>query len=306
MPLLNTQSRQKIAYFAGGYAFVLPALFLMSVFIIYPAITTLFQSFLDGNGDWVGFANFQELLGHYDTLDLDRFPSKSPPWGSLIHNGIWILVHLPITVMLGIIFAVMLNSIKGGPAIRGIIFMGMVIPMIIGGVLIRFLFDENSGVVPLLMRTVGIDSLDKTWTAYPQTSLLALIAGSILLWTGFSLTMHAAGLSSIPKSYYEAAVLDGAGHLRVFFSITIPMLAPVTAVVVAMTLLYEIKIFDIVYAATMGGPGGSSMVLSLQMYFYAFRRLDYNMASAVATLLTSFTVLVSIWLVRRTVKQERQ
>jgi multiple sugar transport system permease protein len=73
-----------------------------------------------------------------------------------------------------------------------------------------------------------------------------------------------------------------------------------------MTLLYEIKIFDIVYAATMGGPGGASMVLSLQMYIYAFRKLDFNLASAVATLLTLFTVIVSIWLVRNTIKGEKR
>ena len=71
-----------------------------------------------------------------------------------------------------------------------------------------------------------------------------------------------------------------------------------------MTLLYEIKIFDIVYTATLGGPGGSSMVLSLQMYFYAFRKLDVNMASAVATVLTLFTLAVGIWLARRNMKGE--
>jgi multiple sugar transport system permease protein len=289
-----------------AYGFVLPAVILMGTFIVYPATKTLLQSFFNKEGNWVGLQNFITIFNHYDTLDLSRFPSKGPPWGSLIHNIIWILIHLPITVSLGIIFAVMLNSLKGGAFIKGVIFLGMVIPMIIGGVIIRFIFDENSGIVPLLMRTLGIDALDHSWTAYPQTALIALIAGSILLWTGFSLTMHAAGLSTIPKSLYEAADIDGAGHLRKFFHITVPMLAPVTSVVIAMTLLYEIKIFDIVYAATMGGPGGASMVLSLQMYFYAFRRLDFNLASAVATLLTFFTLIVSIWLVRQSLKGEKK
>ena len=118
--------------------------------------------------------------------------------------------------------------------------------------------------------------------------------------------MHASGLSTIPRSLYEAADVDGAGTLRKFFSITIPMLAPVTIVVIAMTILYEIKIFDIVYAATMGGPGGSSMVLSLQMYFYAFRKLDTNLASAVATLLTSFTLIVGLWMVKNSLKGEKR
>ncbi len=286
-------------------SFILPAVVMMATFIIYPAVKTLLHSFFDKEGNWVGLNNFVLLLTHYDTIDLSRFPTKSPPWGSLIHNAIWILIHLPITVFLGIILAVMLNNIKGGGFIKSVIFLGMVIPMIVGGVIIRFIFDENSGVVPLMMRTFRLEALAKTWTAYPQTSLLALILGSILLWTGFSLTMHAAGLSTIPRDIYEAAEVDGAGILHKFFFITIPMLKPVTSVVIAMTLLYEIKIFDLVYAATLGGPGGSSMVLSLQMYFYGFRKLDINMASAVATLLTFFTLAVGIWLLRNMLRGER-
>ena len=297
---------RQLKHWGTAYSFVLPAVALMAIFIVYPAIKTLLQSFFDAEGNWVGLRNFITLLTHYETIDMSRFPRKGPPWGSLIHNAIWILIHLPVTVMLGMIFAVMLNEIKGGAFIKSVIFLGMVIPMIVGGVIIRFLFDENSGVVPLLMRTLGIDALDLSWTAYPQTSLMSLILGSILLWTGFSLTMHAAGLSTIPKELYEAADVDGAGILRKFFFITVPMLTPVTSVVIAMTLLYEIKIFDIVYAATLGGPGGSSMVLSLQMYFYAFRRLDINLASTVATVLTLFTLAVGIWLVRNTMRGEKR
>ena len=287
-----------------GLSFVLPAVALMAVFIVYPAVKTLILSFFDAQGNWVGLKNFITFLSHFDTLDLSRFPSKGPPWGSLINNSIWIIIHLPTTVILGIVFAVLLNNIKGGAFIKSVIFLGMVIPMVVGGVIIRFLFDENSGIIPLVMRFLGNEALGRSWTAYPQTALMALILGSILLWTGFSLTMHAAGLSTIPKELYEAADVDGAGILRKFFLITIPMLAPVTSVVIAMTLLYEIKIFDIVYTATLGGPGGSSMVLSLQMYFYAFRKLDANMASAVATVLTLFTLAVGIWLVRRNMKGE--
>lgn len=297
---------RRLKHWGTGYIFIFPAVVLMAVFIVYPAVKTLFQSFFDAGGNWVGLKNFITVLTHYETIDLSRFPKKGPPWGSLINNAIWILIHLPVTVLLGMLFAVMLNKIKGGAFIKSVIFLGMVIPMIVGGVIIRFLFDENSGVVPLLMRTFGIEALDFTWTAYPQTALMSLILGSILLWTGFSLTMHAAGLSTIPREMYEAAEVDGAGILRKFFFITVPMLAPVTSVVIAMTLLYEIKIFDIVYAATLGGPGGSSMVLSLQMYFYAFRRLDFNLASAVATILTLFTLIVGIWLVRNTMRGEKR
>ncbi len=296
---------KRIRSWRQAYAFVLPAVVLMVVFIVYPSIATLAKSFTNADGAFVGLRNFVDFFRNPDTIDLSRFPLKSPPWGSLIHNGIWIVFHLPITVILGLVLAVVLDRDWGGPFIKSVIFLGMVIPMIVGGVMIRFIFDENSGIVPLIMKALGSQLLSKSWTAYPQTALASLIAGSILLWTGFSLTMHSAGLSTIPKELYEAADVDGAGTLRKFFRITLPSLAPVTSVVIAMTLLNEIKSFDIVYTATLGGPGGSSMVLSLQMYFYAFRKLDYNAASTVATVLTLFTLAVGIWLARRNLKEER-
>jgi multiple sugar transport system permease protein len=283
--------------------FLLPAVAIMAVFIVYPAVTTLALSFFDAEGHWVGARNFVAFLSDEETLDLARFPVRSPPWGSLIHNALWIAIHLPLTVVLGIVFAAMLYRLRGGPVIKAIIFVGMVVPMIVGGVIIRFLFDENAGLVPLAMRALGADLLGRSWTAYPQTALAALIIGSVFLWTGFSLAMHAAGLATIPRSVLEAAEVDGAGPVRRFVSITVPLLAPVTSVVVAMTLLYEIKIFDIVYAATVGGPGGASMVLSLQMYFAAFRRLDRNAAATVATVLTFFTAAIGIWLARRNLRE---
>ncbi|MFP4012300.1 MAG: carbohydrate ABC transporter permease, partial [Spirochaetaceae bacterium] len=151
--------------------FVLPAVAILAVFIVYPAIATLVLSLFDGEGGFVGLRNFITVLSHEHTLNLDRFPGKSPPWGSLIHNGIWIVVHLPVTLILGIILANVLYNIKGGPSIKAIIFLGMVIPMIVGGVMIRFLFDSSSGVIPHLLRTFGAEGVvTRTWTAYPQTS----------------------------------------------------------------------------------------------------------------------------------------
>ncbi len=296
-----TKRRAELAHAA---VFVVPAVVLVAVFIVYPALETLRLSFFDADDNFVGLQNFVQVLASDDTLNLDRFPNTYPAWGSLIHNAVWILIHLPVTVLLGIVLATLLHNLRGGAAIKGIIFLGVVIPMIVGGVLIRFMFDSGAGIVPNFLEAIGFEGVvTRSWTAYPQTSLMALILGSILLWTGFSLTMHSSGLSTIPKELYEAADVDGAGTLVEFFRITIPMLAPVTTVVIAMTLLWEIKIFDIVYAATRGGPGGSSMVLSLQMYNYAFRALEQNLAATVGVLLAVFTGLVGIWLMRRNAKE---
>ena len=106
--------------------------------------------------------------------------------------------------------------------------------------------------------------------------------------------LYSAGLETIPDYVYEAAVIDGASAIRAFFAITVPMLRPVTGVVITRTFRWVLKIFDIVYVATMGGPGGASNVLALQMYMYAFREFNANSAAVVATLLMLVALAVSI------------
>lgn len=270
--------------------FMAPALILIMAFVIYPSLRTIITSFLDENGKF-SLKNYVEVLKSRDTFNPEGF-SRGFPLGTLLHNLIWIAIHLPLTISLGLILAVLLRKVKGGNILKSIIFLGMVMPMIVGGVMVRFMFDGNVGVVNGFLRIFGVEG--KTWTAYPNTALFSLIFGSVWLWTGFSMVLYSAGLETIPKDFYEAAAIDGATPLKIFFKITIPLLKPVTVVVTIMTLLWELKIFDIVYVATMGGPGGASNVLALQMYTYAFRELNYGKASVVAVILTASTLFASI------------
>lgn len=279
--------KSKLSHFL---IFMAPALVLIVTFVIYPSLRTIFTSFLDENGK-LSLKNYVEVLKSRDTFDPEGF-SRGFPLGTLLHNLIWIAIHLPLTISLGLILAVILRKVRGGNILKSIIFLGMVMPMIVGGVMVRFMFDGSVGVVNGFLRIFGIEG--KTWTAYPDTALFSLIFGSVWLWTGFSMVLYSAGLETIPKDFYEAAAIDGATPLKIFFKITIPLLKPVTVVVTIMTLLWELKIFDIVYVATMGGPGGASNVLALQMYTYAFRELNYGKASVVAVILTASTLLASI------------
>lgn len=282
--------------------FLLPALIMLAVFVIYPVGRTTYISFFDENGTFVGLKNYSKVLTSREIIDLSGF-SRGFPLGALVHNIIWIAIHLPLTIILGLSLAVLLKGVKGGSIIKSIVFLGMVMPMIIGGVMINFMFDRNLGVVNAFLGLFGFQA--KSWTVYPDSALLSLIFGSVWLWTGFSVILYSAGLETIPKDYYEAAKLDGAGPWKTFTKITIPLLKPITVVVATMTLLWELKIFDIVYVTTAGGPGGASNVMALQMYIYAFRALDFNRAAVVAVILTLFTLLVSIPLVRSVRDDER-
>jgi multiple sugar transport system permease protein len=275
--------------------FVVPAFALVGIFVVYPVARTVVLSFLDSDGKFVGLQNYIKVLSSREIVNLEGL-SRGFPLGALVHNLLWIAIHLPLTLALGLVLAVLLRNVRGGVVIKSIIFLGMVMPMIVGGVMINFMFDRNLGIFNAFMEIFGIPA--KSWTAYPDTALLALIFGSVWLWVGFSTVLYSAGLETIPKDLYEAAQLDGASALKIFTKITIPMLRPITIVVVTMSLLWELKVFDIVYVATMGGPGGASNVLALQMYLYAFRAMDFNRSAVVAVLLTMSTLLVSLPLLR--------
>ena len=288
----------KFKKFLEVMLFIFPAIILLTIFVVGPAIKTLSLSFLNADGNFVGLQNFIEVLSGSDILNLERFPLQGPPWGAIPHNVIWILIHLPLVVLLGMILAVLLRDVWGASFIKSVIFLGMITPMVVGGGIIRFIFDEHSGIVNAIFRLIGQDDWIRSWTVYPDTALLALILGSVILWTGFSLILYSSGLATIPEDLYEAADVDGANSIQKFIHITIPMLKPVTITVVAMTLLWELKIFDLVYTATGGGPGGASTVLALRMYSLAFRALDPNKSAVIATVMTVLTLAIGLWLNR--------
>ena len=260
-------------------------------FVVYPVVNTVWLSFFTPEGEFALLKNYADVLSEPEMFDPRGF-ERGFPYGALIHNVIWIVLHLPLTVMLGLIFAVILRDVKGGAVVKSIVFLGMVTPMVVGGIILRFLFDGNVGIVPSVLALFGFTP--RTLTAYPDTALFSLIAGSLWLWTPFSMVLYSAGLETIPDFVYEAAVIDGASPWRIFFNITVPLLRPVTGVVVTMTFLWVLKIFDIVFVATIGGPGGASNVLALQMYMYAFREFNPNAAAVVATFLMIVALIVSI------------
>lgn len=253
-----------------------------------------------------GLENYVKIVSDKRFINPEGIKTLSFPMGAIVHNIIWIAIHLPLTLIIGILFAVFLQYVKGGSIIRSFIFLGMVIPMIVGGLLIQFSFDKDLGVVNLLLRIFGLGFLAKSWTIYPNTALFSLILGSVWLWSGFTVTMYSAGLSSLPREVIEAAIVDGADFKTILFKIIIPMLKPVTLTVVAMTILWDLKIFDIVYASTQGGPGGASTVLALLMYEYFARLGDYAMSATVATILTIIVIPVVILWIRSIMKGEKE
>jgi multiple sugar transport system permease protein len=270
--------------------------------VVYPILQTLYLSFLSSSGEFVGLDNYSEILSKETILNVEGFP-KWPPLGALVHNAIWILIHLPLSMFSGLALAIVLRDVKGSSIIKSIIFLGMVTPLIVGGILLQFTFTGGIGIVPSFFDMLGIEELSRTWTDLPNTALFSLIFGSVWLWTGFSMIIYSAGLATIPKEYYEAAEIDGAGPFKTFRRITFPLLRPLNIVVITMTILYDLKIFDVVFVATRGGPGSASTVLAYEMWRQAFLNSNFNGASVIATLLTLLTLVVTIPMIRYMVRR---
>jgi multiple sugar transport system permease protein len=283
--------------------FLAPTILLLTLFVIFPVVNTIYISFLGEEDEFVGLDNYEEVFSRRNFWNPQNLvEGKAPPYGALIHNGIWIVLHLPLSLFFGLALAVILRDVKGGAIIKSAVFLGMVIPMIVGGILLRFVYDDRAGILNGFLRIVGLGDLTRTWTAYPQTILLALILGTVWIWTGFSMIVYSAGLEGIPKELFEAAKIDGASRWQTFRRITIPMLKPATIIVITMTLLWELKIFDIVWVIQQGGPGGASMVMALQMFLEAFLNRSFGTAAAIATMLTILTFGFAAYMVYRMVK----
>lgn len=267
--------------------------------------STIYISLLNQEDKFVGLDNYAEVFNREDFWNPQNLiEGKPPPYGALIHNVIWILIHLPLSVFFGLLLAVLLREVKGGAIIKSAVFLGMVIPMIVGGLLLRFVYEDDAGIVNAFLRVIGLGHLARTWTAFPDTILLSLILGSVWIWIGFSMIVYSAGLESIPMELFEAAKIDGASRWRTFWRLTVPMLRPATIVVVTMTLLWELKIFDIVWVIQRGGPGGASNVMALDMFLDAFFSIppNFGTAAAIATLLTIMTFGFAAYMVNRMVK----
>jgi multiple sugar transport system permease protein len=280
---------------------LIPAFFLLVIFVFYPIVDTVYVSFLSKNGNFVGLYNYNYVL--FEKVNpLINIPNISQglfPMGALIHNLIWIGIHLPLTVLLGLAFAVLLRDVKGGTIVKAIVFLGIVVPLVVGGVLFRYVYDKDAGVVNAALRVMGLGAYARDFTQFRDTALFSVILGSIWIWTGFAMIVYSAGLEGIPKEMYEAAEIDGASRWRTFWRITVPMLRATTLVVITLTLLWELKIFDIVYVVTYGGPGGASSVLAFDMYFQAFYANDLGSGAAIAVILTLMTFGVAAYLVNR-------
>lgn len=271
----------------GIYLFTLPALLIYIVFLIIPILGALYFSVVEWNGikgsplEFVGFKNYLKVFGdklfHTSTLNLLKMVFFS------------VLFHTPIALLL----AVSLNTkFKGYRFFKVIYFVPTIFPLTAIGLLWYFIFMPN-GSLNSLLETVGLDTLVQGWLINPSTAMAAIIFVNIWAGIGYYMVIMLAGLTTIPEELYEAAEIDGATPVNKFFHITIPMLKPIISLCILLDIIGTVKVFDLIFVMTEGGPNGLTNLPTTLMYYEAFRYDNYGVGSAIGIIILAIALVLT-------------
>ncbi len=271
-------------------AWVLPAMVLLLVFVYYPIVENLRLSLFS----WNAFSVRPTFVG----LDNYRTAFADPIfWMALRNNTVFAIVSLVCQVGLSLVLAALLEEfvhqrLRG--VLRTIYFIPAVISITVAGILFSFLYNPRIGLVNRLLDAVGLDSWQHSWLGEPSTAMGSIIAMSQWQSIGYTAILFVVAIQRIPKEFHEAAKVDGAGPVRRFFSVTVPMVREMTTLITILTISGAFLVFNEVMVMTAGGPSNSSQVLGTWLYRNAFLNDDMGYASAIATVIFVITLAVGV------------
>ncbi len=277
-----SRSRRPSSQQWAAWAFLAPVTLYLGLFYAYPLYRNLdlslrnytVRSFVQGDAPFTGLANYRTVLDD---------PTFGP---ALTHTVVFTAVCLFFQYAIGLALAVFFNQhFRLSATLRALFLVPWLLPLIVSASSWSWMLNSDSGIVNALLSTVGIDPVH--WLTSPSWSLTSVIIANIWIGVPFNLVVLHSGLQSIPSSLYEAAALDGAGAWRRFWSITFPLLRPVSAITLLLGLVYTLKVFDIIWIMTKGGPADSSTTFATWSYRLGFGNLlpAFGPGAAVGNLL---------------------
>ncbi|KAB0265467.1 carbohydrate ABC transporter permease [Microvirga brassicacearum] len=265
---------------------MMPSIVLLLITLAYPIFYTINISFTEfdlstfGAGEWVGWSNYEEVLSDY------RF------WDALQVTLVYLVIALPLQIVLGFSIAFLINAEwSGRGAVRALFIIPMVVAPVVAGGIWRMILDPLWGLMNHALQTIGIGPLD--WFGDPHLAMAAVIIIDTWRWTPFIVLIATAALLALPKDVFEAAKIDGAGWWATLWSVALPLLVPIIAATFVIRWLGAVKMFDIVLAATYGGPGKATNVINLFIYEEAFRSLRFAESSAMAVIVLVLTMILT-------------
>ena len=266
--------------------FALPAVLLYGTFFIVPSLSGIVYAFTDWSSfsdevNFVGLRNFAKIFspGEYYLAYFSN---------TFVFTGATIVLKTAV----GLGLALLLNEgVKRFVNLyRVLIYLPVVLPFIVVGLIFRSILNPATGVLNTFLRSVGLDAIAMQWLVDPHIAIYSVVVVDSWKGIGYIMVILLAGLQTIPRDFYEAAEVDGANAWQRFRYLTIPLLMPAIAIVTVLNVLYGLRVFDIVYAMTNGGPGYATEVLSTGI-FKAFSQGQYGLGTAISTIL--FLILIA-------------
>jgi glucose/mannose transport system permease protein len=272
----------------------------LGLIVIFMYAMMLWTGYVSMN-NWVGLApswNFNGLANYATLFHMERF------WINIKNNLLWMITFIPPTAFLGLVLAYALELTGWAETIfRPIFLYPMALSFVVTGTLWAWMYDPSSGVINAILEGVGLKVLDQPWIASPTQALYCMIVAAIWQYTGFAMTLYLAAIRDIPREIIEASRVDGASNTQVFYYIVVPNVGHATMIVIAMLTLFSLKVFDLVWVMTMGGPGNSTEVLSYFMFVATFRQQLVGLGAAISVIILILAVAVVIpyasWSMRR-------
>lgn len=279
-------------YFAAG------AIFIYTALSVIPGIIGIGYSFTDWSAyskelNFVGFQNFIDVFsGDQDYLQY------------ILNTLLFTVVTTAAKTGLGLLFALALSrNIKAKNFHRGVMYMPSVLSILIIGLVFTSILNPKNGLLNEGLRMIGLESLTQRWLTDPQIAFWSVMGVDIWRGTGYIMTILIVSILAIPNVYYEAASIDGANGFKKFSYITLPMLKQTLAVTIVLNVLYGLKVFDMVYALTNGGPGHRTEV----MYTAVFKQFSqglYAQGTTISSVMFIFMVIVGYFMIKILTKDE--
>lgn len=277
----------------GYYWFLIPGFILFLIFVMLPFVANIYLSFTRWSG--VGIPEFIGLKNYLRAIDDFNF------WLSLKNNVVIIVVLTTIPTIIALFLAVFLFqfvAVKVGKTTANLFkagfYLPQIIPVAIIGVIWKWILQPNWGALNVILEKIKLGSLAQNWLGDPGYALGAVLVVMVWFQIGYPLVIFMSALQRIDPQIYESARDDGAKGLRMFLSITLPLISPEFYVVVLTTIIYSLKIFGPIFALTRGGPGNATMVASYFSYknFFEFSNVGYG--ATMSTIISLIIMLITV------------
>ena len=261
---------------------IVPSVLGFAVFYAYPTLRGIYLSFTDFHvltpPTWTGLTNFRELIG------------DGVFWHSLWVTVYFVVLSVVFGTVVSLVTAVVLHRVTRSAVLRGVILLPFLISNVIAALVWQWMLDPELGIVNIVLKALTGHSI--MFFGSGAWAIPSLAAISVWKWMGYYALLIFAGLQTIPHDIYEAGRVDGANEIQMFRRLTVPLLRPVLAMVVVLTVVNAFQVFDIVQVTTQGGPANASNVLQMYIYKKAFNQFDFGYAATMS--LALFALLIAV------------